>query len=75
MKTFHVSISLKGLLSSRRAIVGLRDSSGRKLSDADARSRLVDLLAEGVLQMPIGEACEGFSTVTGCPGHDDRSAS
>jgi hypothetical protein len=69
-RIIHVHVDLHGLLSSRRRIVGLVDGAGRELPDEEARRRLLTLVASGVRCMPIGEACDGFDPITGCPGHD-----
>lgn len=68
--TVHVVVDLHGLLSSRRRIVGLVDENGHELADDEARRRLLTLVASGVRCMPIGNACDGFDPITGCPGHE-----
>ena len=68
MKTIHVAIDIGSLLRSRRAIRGLL-VDGKKANDENARAALLEKLASGVRKLPLGERCEGFSDVTGCPGH------
>ncbi len=44
---------------------------GEKMSAAEARECLREELAKGHKKMLLGSGpCEGFSPVTGCPGHE-----
>jgi hypothetical protein len=36
----------------------------------EAWNALADELAKGHRVIPVGDACEGFSYQTGCPGHE-----
>lgn len=40
------------------------DGDGERLKDV-----FIDLLAKGIRVVAVGEACEGFDNVHGCPGH------
>ncbi len=46
----------------------LKDSTGRHLSDDEARKYLNDCLAKGWRVLPMGE-CDNFDYQTGCKGH------
>lgn len=72
-KTIHLSLSVRGtLLKSDRELRGwLMDDSGRELSPRAARMALMDELAKGREVLPCGPVCEGWSYITGCPGHED----
>lgn len=72
MKTIHMCIDVRGAIH-RGHFEGMIDSrTGRQLTDREAMDALLDLVAQGVKVVPLGEPCEGFSYETGCPGHDDK---
>ena len=67
----HVCVDIRGLLhKTDRELTGwfLRED-GTVATPAEAREMLMDQLAMGRKVLPFGEACEGFSYETGCPGH------
>ena len=74
-KIVHVSVDVAGmiaLLSRSRArwARGMKHpDTGEPLTREEAIDRLLGMLAQGVLRLPIGAPCEGFSYETGCPGH------
>lgn len=71
--TIHTSISVRGVLHWKdRELKGMfRDQDGRKLIGSECREHLLDCLQQGILQLPMGSPCDGFSHQTGCPGHKD----
>lgn len=68
-KTVHMCLSVRGAITMPdRDLKGwIRDDDGKLLSPGDARNALMDELAKGREVIPMGEACEGFDYVTGCP--------
>lgn len=76
-RTLHVCLSVRGALRwSRRHLSRLfRTEDGRRyLTAHKAHEALCDELAKGREVIPIGDACEGFSYLTGCPGHETSEA-
>ncbi|HEY7770471.1 hypothetical protein [Longimicrobium sp.] len=73
-KTTHMRLDVKGaLMRTDRELgrLGLVDDEGRDLKDGrKVRSALLDLLGNGVLYLPVGPRCEGWSDREGCPGHE-----
>lgn len=71
LKTIHASFVVDLLLDA--PVVKLRgmlqDDKGRPLEPLAARRELKLLRKQGVQRIPLGDPCEGFSNVTGCPGH------
>lgn len=72
MRTTHCCWSVSGALRRNDRdimVVGLA-INGRRLTDPrEVRFRLRKLLDSGVEVLPLGERCDGFDDVTGCPGH------
>ena len=70
-KTVHLVLDVEG--ASRWPDWRLRDllatDKGEPVSAEDARAYLREQIEQGVRVMPLGEPCEGFDPVTGCPGH------
>ncbi len=72
-RTIHVHVSIEWLLRAERFggfANSFRDSAGRPIPLNRVRKLLTDLLDSGVKVLPIGEPCDGFDDVTGCPGHE-----
>ena len=73
--THHMGVSLTGIIrqdgrSLRRFMKGFSHDDGKPFTSvSEFRSALTDLVSSGVLMIPIGEKCEGWSDKTGCPGH------
>jgi hypothetical protein len=77
--TIHCHVDVKGALlaplSEQRRVYRTLSRDGKRLASVDEyRALLADLLAEGVLCLPVGTRCEGFSDTTGCPGHPTEPA-
>lgn len=72
----HVHVSVSGLLAQdnrqlRRALPSITKPGGARFADvAELRGALIAMLKDGIECLPVGAPCEGFSTATGCPGHD-----
>lgn len=74
-RVIHSSISVTGLLTwdnrDLRPMIPALLFDGQRARDVkDFRSRLVQLVTEGVYRLPMGEPCEGWSDMAGCPGHE-----
>lgn len=73
----HCCLSVRGALrwpkSKLRGM--LRNESGHALTADEVREWLMDQLAQGREVVPFGAACDGFDYITGCPGHDEPTAS
>ncbi len=72
-KTLHMCLSVRGALMNWTAKdfrTLFTRSDGRRATDAEAKSYLLDELAKGHEVIPMGEPCEGFDySGGGCPGH------
>ncbi len=68
----HCCISVRGALKWPKSRLRrfLRHESGRWATADEAQDFLLDELQQGHLVLPIGEPCEGFDYVKGCPGHE-----
>lgn len=64
----HMCVSVEGMLRNRE-FRGMQHTDGRPMSRREAETVLYKLHADGVKLLPMGDACEGFSNDTGCPGH------
>lgn len=71
MVVFHAQVNIRGVL--RWGAVGLRGMfravDGRLMSGAEVVDYLLDHLESGHKMLPWGVPCEGWSFLTGCPGH------
>lgn len=67
----HCCLEVSGALKSTRRLKAqlFRDENGRRLSADEAHDVLCEHLLAGHVVIPIGKPCEGFSYITGCPGH------
>lgn len=72
-RTVHMCLDIRGALRwPKTRLRGLlTDEDGRPATADQAREWLLDRLGEGKRVLPLGEACEGFSYETGCPGHEE----
>jgi len=70
--TFHFCLSISGALRNwrKRDWESLAISNGTTAARIKEKFRIWDF--EGKKVLPIGEACEGFSDQTGCPGHPQQ---
>lgn len=64
----HVNMSVRGALRNRN-FKGFTSDDGSEASAREVEDFLMDQLAMGREKIPFGEPCEGFSYITGCPGH------
>jgi len=64
----HVQLDIEGALKNR-SFYGFRNEDGTPAHWKQVEKFLKESLAEGKVYLPMGD-CEGFSFVTGCPGHE-----
>lgn len=71
---YHCCVDVSGALKSNRRLLAkmFRDETGRRLSADEAHEALCEHLRQGHEVIPVGKPCEGFSYITGCPGHADK---
>lgn len=71
-RTVHLSVVVRRaiLWPSEHLRVMFKDDKGDFLDADAAREALLDQLEAGHRHIPVGPACDGFSYLTGCPGHD-----
>ena len=69
-RKIHVCLSVRGALHNRH-YGGFKNDDGTDASDYEAEEFLMDQLVLGREKIPFGEPCEGFSYITGCPGHEE----
>jgi hypothetical protein len=77
-RTVHMHLDVKGLLLHRDAALrpyrrAFTVDGRRTETVADVRRVLVDALSAGMLFLPVGPPCEGWSYHTGCPGHPQEA--
>lgn len=69
-RTVHMCIDIQGVLRrSDKDLQALFHEDGIKRTGKYVRDWLKLQLAKGKRVLPMGERCEGFDDVTGCPGH------
>lgn len=70
-RAIHISLCVEGAMRwPERKLEGLfKTDDGYALSGRACKEHLQKLFKEGVRKLPIGEPCDGFDPVTGCPGH------
>lgn len=69
-KTVHMCVNIEGLLCQTDSkLKKLFTDEGETKSGKFVRSWLRLQLAQGKRVLPMGERCEGFSDINGCPGH------
>ena len=76
-KTIHLSMDIRGALRNlcfdpESSILGsaVDVRTGRTLTKSELFDELCNMLEAGQKVMPVGQACDGFSYQTGCPGHN-----
>lgn len=79
MKTLHMCISIRGILlwpkrKQAQAAKGFLVNGKPCGSRVNMVQHLLDLIAQGYEVLPLGEPCEGFDKVNGCPGHEQTEA-
>ena len=74
-RMLHCCQSVRGAmrLSKRDLAKMFKRDDGSPVSADDAWEHLADELARGREVIPLGEPCEGFDYVDGCPGHETDS--
>lgn len=66
----HTSLDIRGALAwPKSRLKGLLRINDRPATADEVHEWLCDQLAAGKRVLPMGEACDGFSFETGCPGH------
>lgn len=68
-RTVHVCQSVEGALKNWKAREWKSIAKSNGVTVAEAKEAFWEYMREGKRVIPIGEACEGFSYQTGCPGH------
>ncbi len=73
-KTIHMSFSVRGGLfwdddEWRENIAFFSDDNGKKMTIEQAKTALMDELAQGREVIPLG-ACDNFDYLEGCLGHE-----
>ncbi len=70
----HMCVDIGWLLEmSDRKLTSLMRDNGKRPKARDVRNYLYDCLRKGWHVLPLGEPCEGFDYVTGCPGHPNET--
>ncbi len=68
--THHMCVDIEGVLRwSNTKLSRLFTDDGIQRPGRTVRDWLKLQLAQGKRVLPIGEKCQGWSDVTGCPGH------
>jgi len=67
-KHIHMCVDISGALKNKWFNCFI-DDDGRRMRPRDVREKLEYMLAMGQQVMPMGEPCEGFDPIDGCPGH------
>lgn len=67
--TYHVAQSIEGALMNWTKRDWALLAKTNNLTIEQVKRWMLDQHAAGKKRLPIGERCEGFDDVTGCPGH------
>lgn len=71
MKIYHMSLSIEGALRNK-AFKGFTDDKGAPMHPERVEAELRKLHERGDKLMSMAaKECIGFSTQTGCPGHEE----
>lgn len=75
-RIYHCNLDIAGALRNPRWLDGIKDDHGVLLTREQAKAQLQRQYDAGARCIPVGERCDGFDDVTGCPGHeqDDQVA-
>lgn len=69
-RVVHMCLDIRGAMRwSKSRLKGFFDINGRPGTADEVWNYLADELAKGHRVLPMGRACDGFSSLTGCPGH------
>jgi hypothetical protein len=72
MSIHHMCVNIEGVLRwPDSQLSKLFTEDGKRKNGRYVRDWLKLQLNQGKRVLPMGEACEGFSYQTGCPGHPD----
>ena len=79
MRTVHVCLSIRGALKwpkrdFARLAKGMVKPDGTRMTPTEARQALIDQLDLGREVLPVGDPCQGFDYVNGCPGHEEKES-
>lgn len=69
----HVCIDIRGVLNWKDKDLKklfIDSETGKQAQAHEIRNFLYDKLQEGYEVLPIGDECEGFDKIKGCPGHE-----
>ena len=55
----------------RRMAKFVTRDDGSKMTGEQLKAAFIEELSKGHKVIPLGKPCEGFSYVTGCPGHEE----
>lgn len=72
-KTMHMCLCVRGAMRwpNNKLKKMFRDKeTGKFLTADECKEYLMQKLSEGWEVLPIGQICEGFDKINGCPGHD-----
>lgn len=74
MRKVHLSLHVRGAIGWRNPQLDglLIHSDGRRMSAAETRAALLEVLSQGIERLPIGD-CDNFDPKTGCRGHTEPS--
>lgn len=69
----HMHISIEGVLAnwSNHDLARLFGRSTKEV--AEVKRDLLECLTTGIKVLPVGPKCEGWSDITGCPGHENEA--
>lgn len=76
-RTIHMCQSVEGPLMNyrvsdwKRIAKCVTRDDGSRMTWEEVKQWFIDELAKGHKVIPLGKPCEGFSYVTGCPGHEE----
>ena len=72
-KTFHMCVDIEGVMKwPNKELSKLFSEDGQRKPGKYVRDWLKLQLLQGKKVLPMGDLCEGFSYVTGCPGHEKK---
>ena len=76
-RIIHLGVSVRWMLNwtrteTKKHLRHMKRSDGAPWASVEQfRDAMMDALSQGTERFPIGEACEGWSPKTGCPGHEE----
>jgi len=68
-RILHLSYDVQGLLRWQDLSNIFIDENEQYVSHQEAKEYLKQLFQEGIQVIPLGDPCEGFDPINGCPGH------